>query len=137
MRLTRLVFLLIFSTLAAAIGAQGQQVLAPADFARKLQDTPRPQLLDVRTPTEFAVGRLPAARNVDWRNPETFARQVAQLDKSRPVFVYCQVGGRSKAAADWLARQGFRTVYDLRGGFRDWPGEKEASGTALPKPEKP
>jgi rhodanese-related sulfurtransferase len=133
----RLSFLLIFSLLAAAVSTQAQEVLAPADFAQKLRDTPRPQLLDVRTPAEFNAGHLPQARNADWRNFETSARHVARLDKTRPIFVYCQAGVRSKAAADWLARQGFRPVYDLRGGFRDWTGEKEASGTALPKTEKP
>ncbi|MBC7892183.1 MAG: rhodanese-like domain-containing protein [Sphingobacteriaceae bacterium] len=117
-------FLALFAFLA--VGAIAQQPLPVADFARLLSATPKAQLLDVRTPPEFEKGHLPQARNLDWRDEE-FKSQAAKLDKTSPVFVYCQVGGRSRSAAEWLREQGFRTVYELRGGYVAWAGAGNAA----------
>ncbi|MCY7351853.1 MAG: rhodanese-like domain-containing protein [Cytophagaceae bacterium] len=110
-------FLVILTALSRV--ALAQQVIPAADFAQTLAATPQVQLVDVRTPEEFEKGHLKGARNVDYRS-EQFEVLAAKLDKSRPVFVYCQVGGRSRAAADWLTKQGYKTVYDLKGGFQAW-----------------
>lgn len=130
-------FALFFSLLVSSLDVVAQEVLPAETFIQKWKATPQAQLLDVRTPAEFTKGHLATARNADWRNQSDFAQQVAQLDKSKPVFVYCQAGGRSKAAAEWLVGQGFRTVYDLQGGYQSWQAQKEAGTNALPKPEKP
>jgi 3-mercaptopyruvate sulfurtransferase SseA len=54
---------------------------------------PQPQLLDVRTPEEFAVSHLTGARLV---SPDSKVVDVlATLDRQRPVVVYCSVGYRS------------------------------------------
>lgn len=110
-------FLVILTTLSRM--ALAQQAVSTTDFAQKLAATPQAQLVDVRTPEEFGKGHLKAARNIDYRSDQ-FAVMAAKLDKSRPVFVYCQVGGRSRAAANWLNKQGYKTVYELKGGFADW-----------------
>jgi rhodanese-related sulfurtransferase len=44
---------------------------------------------------------------------------VKTLDKTKPVYTYCHVGGRSSAAAKWLTEKGF-TVYNLVGGITAW-----------------
>ncbi|MBS1488433.1 MAG: rhodanese-like domain-containing protein [Bacteroidetes bacterium] len=49
---------------------------------------------------------------------DDFKEKVAKLDKSKPVFVYCLAGGRSKSAAKIMADLGFAAVYDLSGGYR-------------------
>jgi len=116
-------FLTLFACLA--VGAIAQQAIPVADFARLLSATPTAQLLDVRTPPEFEKGHLPQAQNLDWRDKE-FKTQAAKLDKTSPVFVYCQVGGRSRSAAEWLREEGFRTVYELRGGYVAWAEARKA-----------
>jgi thioredoxin len=93
------------------------------------------QIVDVRTPEEFAEGHLKGAQNIDWQNGD-FAINVGALDKSRPVLVYCHSGNRSKQAADYLFNNGFTTVYELDGGFSSWqsagkPTVKEDEGAAL------
>ncbi|MDQ3017261.1 MAG: rhodanese-like domain-containing protein [Bacteroidota bacterium] len=93
--------------------------LAPESYSEKLQAQTTPQLLDVRTPKEFQSGHLPNAVNVDWSG-DVFKDQTSALDKSKPVFVYCMGGGRSSDAADFLAKEGFKEVYDLEGGFNNW-----------------
>ena len=89
------------------------------DFDRKLTTTPNAQLLDVRTPQEFAGGHLKNAVNIDYSS-DNFEDQLAQLDKSKPVLVYCLSGGRSSKAASRMQEIGFAEIYNLDGGIMKW-----------------
>lgn len=95
-------------------------VLEPSEFAQKLKTSADAQVIDVRTSEEFQQQHLDKAVNIDWYEQENFARQVSHLDKSKPVFVYCMAGSRSKKAASVLAQNGFTEVYDLKGGIVRW-----------------
>lgn len=86
------------------------------------------QILDVRTPEEFAEGHLIGAQNIDWKNAD-FSINVGALDKTKPVLVYCHSGNRSKSAAEYLANNGFTIVYELDGGISSW----EAAGKPTEK----
>ena len=77
------------------------------------------QLIDVRTPEEFAEGYIAKAKNIDFRD-EAFEAQIATLDKSKAVLVYCKSGGRSGKTYSLLKSKGFDKVYDLKGGFMAW-----------------
>ena len=93
-----------------------------AEFATIIADT-TVQLVDVRTPAEFAAGHIPMAKNIDVRG-ENFDKEAdQQLDKSRPVALYCRSGARSKTAAQALAAKGYR-VYELNKGFMNWNGPR-------------
>jgi thioredoxin len=93
--------------------------LLPADFVERIKQLPGAPLVDVRTPDEFAKGHLQNALNYDW-NGTAFDTQIAALDKSKPVFVYCLSGGRSGSAAAKMRSQGFTSVYELDGGIIKW-----------------
>lgn len=80
-------------------------------------------LLDVRQPGEYEKERIPGATLLPL--PEISDR-LGEVDPRKPVIVYCAVGGRSRAAAQLLAGQGFETVYNLKGGIRGWHGLKAA-----------
>ena len=101
-------------------------------YSDKLSNTKNPQLLDVRTPEEYAVEHLENASNVNW-NGNDFVSKVEKLDKSQPVFVYCKVGGRSSQAANKLAELGFATIYNLDGGIMKWQGKKTSNTSSTPK----
>ena len=92
----------------------------PVDvFAKKLAESPTVQLVDVRTPEEFSQGHLKGAVNYDI-NGADFDGQLAKLDKSKPVLVYCLSGGRSASAAEKMEEKGFREVYNMKGGIMKW-----------------
>jgi len=76
-------------------------------------------VLDVRTPKEFAEGHLNGAVNINYFDKD-FKAQVAKLDKSKPVYVYCHSGGRSAKAMTIMQGEGFKTVYNLTGGYSAW-----------------
>lgn len=95
------------------------ETIPPKAFAEKINTTPNAQILDVRTPAEYAGEHIDHAINVNW-NADDFATKAAQYDKSRPVFVYCKVGGRSSQAAAKLNEMGFTKIYNLDGGMMKW-----------------
>jgi rhodanese-related sulfurtransferase len=114
------------------ISCQGQssksvQTIDVKSFSEKLKSTENPQLLDVRTPEEYSTEHIGNAINVNW-NGADFDSQASTYDKSKPIFVYCKVGGRSAQAAAKLAELGFNEVYNLEGGIMKW----NASGNAKP-----
>jgi rhodanese-related sulfurtransferase len=76
-------------------------------------------ILDVRTPAEFAAGHLEGAVNIDVQST-SFDSQVAALAKDEEWFVYCRSGNRSGVATDRMAELGFTRMYDLQGGINDW-----------------
>jgi phage shock protein E len=77
------------------------------------------QLVDVRTPEEFASGYIKNAININIRD-KAFLESTVLLDKSKPVYVYCKAGSRSKIATKALRDAGFAQVIDVQGGFREW-----------------
>lgn len=93
-----------------------------AEFATLIADT-AVQLVDVRTPAEFAAGHIPEAKNIDVRGDNFDREAKATLSKERPVAVYCRSGARSKTAARRLAAMGYR-VYELNTGFMNWNGQR-------------
>jgi rhodanese-related sulfurtransferase len=76
-------------------------------------------ILDVRTPAEFAAGHLDGALNIDVQST-SFDAAVSQLPKDEEWFVYCRSGNRSGVATDRMAELGFTRMYDLQGGINDW-----------------
>ena len=70
-------------------------------------------LIDVRTPKEFAAGSLPGAINIP---VDDLRSRMGELNPTKPVTVYCQVGLRGHVATRILAQNGFE-VRNLKGGY--------------------
>lgn len=77
-------------------------------------------LIDVRTPEEFQAGHIEGAENIDYYGDD-FDAAINELDKNQPVFVYCKSGGRSGKTKKILTDKGFTEVYNLIGGYGNWP----------------
>ena len=125
-------FLLILAAFCIFMqNGMAQKTVAVTEFDKRLATTPNAQLLDVRTPEEFSGGHLKNAKNSDIQG-EQFRQDIRKLDKAKPVFVYCMSGGRSSQAADALAKQGFKEVYNLDGGYMKWSlADKPVAGAPL------
>jgi rhodanese-related sulfurtransferase len=122
MNITRYYFFFAVSTFLFS-NCEGQavkpQVLHADKFEIKLNSETEKIVLDVRTPGEYAAGHLKSAILIDYYRND-FEQQLEKLDKDKPVFVYCAVGGRSGSASAMLTRLGFKQVYDLQGGINAW-----------------
>ncbi|PPF78316.1 sulfurtransferase [Subtercola sp. Z020] len=72
-----------------------------------------PTIIDVREPDEFAGGHVPGAVNVP----------LGQLQGSElpegPVYVICELGGRSARATQYLTGQGVDAT-NVEGGTAAW-----------------
>ena len=62
------------------------------------------QLVDVRADHEWEAGRISGARHVPL--PE-LPQRLGEIDKDRPVVLYCRGGNRSSMAADALTEAGY------------------------------
>ncbi len=111
-------FMLIISIIACS---EAQQIkrLNVKEFKELMDKIPNKTVLDVRTNGEVAQGVLPQATQIDY-NGGNFESQLDKLDKNKPVFIYCAVGGRSGSACSVLAKKGFKQVYNLEGGINAW-----------------
>ena len=76
-------------------------------------------LVDVRTPAEFAVLRIPGSVNVpfDQFDPDVLK---SSLDVDSPTYCVCQTGTRSQFVAEALRAAGFRRVLHVDGGTNGW-----------------
>lgn len=92
---------------------------SPAQYAHLQDSLPEPYLIDVRTSGEYTKGHIHHALLLNYLAPG-FRKKVRKLDASRPVMVYCQTAHRSPLAAKKLKKAGFRFIYDLEGGFKNW-----------------
>lgn len=77
-------------------------------------------ILDVRQPSEYRVGHIAGAKLIPL--PEIKDRK-DEIDRDKPVVVYCAVGGRSRIASQMLSGDGFKEVYNLSGGYKAWQGQ--------------
>jgi len=78
------------------------------------------QLIDVRSAKEYNNGHIDDAVNIDISDKENFKQEVNKLDKSKPIYIYCHVGGRSNRASKVLETIGFVEIYDFSGGWKAW-----------------
>jgi len=76
-------------------------------------------ILDVRSPSEYAIGHIPGAVNIDCQAKD-FVEKIAALDKAQSYLVHCAAGGRSARACDKMARLSFSNLYNLKDGFKAW-----------------
>lgn len=104
----------------------------PEEFQRvavaqavQLAKQPGTFILDVRTPEEYAQGRLAGSVLLPVTELPMRLRDLPK-DKKTPVLVYCAAGPRSQAAGRILTEQGYTAVHELKGGIRAWQAEGQA-----------
>ncbi len=84
--------------------------------AKKLIKEKDAQFVDVRTPPEYEMSKLPGAINIPLQELEARA---GELDRERPIVVFCRSGSRSHMAQQMLQMMGFRDVHNM-GPYTAW-----------------
>jgi rhodanese-related sulfurtransferase len=74
------------------------------------------QPVDVRTAGEHAAGHIPGSAHLPI---ERLNEEAGQLDRERPVVVYCRGGNRSQVAAEALRNSGW-DARSIDGGLLAW-----------------
>jgi len=74
-------------------------------------------LIDARKPFEYKVGTFIGASNPDVNNFRDFPKYLNKVKKSQPVAMFCTGGIRCEKASVYLKNNGFKNVYQLKGGI--------------------
>lgn len=116
MRLFCLLFLLTGITLP--LNAQVFE-LKPKEFLDRIKENPGTQVLDLRDAEEYLHFHIPGAVNIQPAE-EFFLEEVrGQLSASDTLFIYCRIG-KTKEVARLLLKNGYRVIYNLKGGSVAW-----------------
>lgn len=95
------------------------RTISPAELAERRRRGQSCELIDVRTPVEYREAHVEFARNVplDELDPEAIMRTI-NGNAGEPLFVICQLGGRSQKACEAFHRKGFTNVVSVEGGTK-------------------
>jgi len=108
----------VFIGLLTGVFSQQVQHVDAATF-KQLIEKGDGMLLDVRTPNEFNNSHITGATLMNMADSNFYAR-LKLIQRDLPVYLYCLVGSRSAKAALWMVQNGFKNVYNLQKGIRDW-----------------
>lgn len=97
--------------------------LTPAKAAEWIASHPDDLILDLRMEEEVTrEGNIPRSNHRDYLQPAT-EEYIATLDRTKPVLLYCALGGRSRHMAVKLHTLGFKDISLIQGGFNAWAVE--------------
>lgn len=73
-------------------------------------------IIDVRSNQEYNEGHIQGAINIpEYEIVNTIQKEIPK--KNQLIIAYCQYGGRSKEAVDFMRKIGYTNVYNLYGGL--------------------
>lgn len=102
------------------------------ELNEKLKSEEKFILLDVRELSELNRAKIEDSR-LEVTPMSRLAREgIAALSESAqkqevPVYVICHHGNRSMQVSTWLAQQGFKNVFNVRGGIDEYARKVDAS----------
>jgi len=95
--------------------AAAPATISPAAFANLLA-AGGVELIDVRTPVEFAEVHVQGARNIPLDRLDPAALKGENADHSRTLYVVCRSGSRGRKGCEALLAGGFTNVINVDGG---------------------
>ena len=102
-------------------GKKAEYKKITSDEAKKMMETQKVIVVDVRTLEEYTEGHIPNAISVPLETIENKA-EAKLKNKDDLILVYCRSGRRSREAALKLIEKGYTNVIDF-GGIQDWNAE--------------
>lgn len=93
-----------------------QVIELSAPDVKAMLDRGELQLFDVRPQSESDIAKIAAGRSLDDETVE----HIKSLPKETPIAFYCHHGVRSRGVAQSVVQEGFRKVYNLKGGIDAW-----------------
>jgi len=85
--------------------------------AKEKIDNEDVQIIDVRTPGEYAGGHVPGAINIPHMS---VVSRKDELASDKELVMICQMGQRSALACEFAASMGFKELYNVEGGTEAW-----------------
>ena len=96
----------------------GGKKLSTPEAVRLINDRDA-RVIDVRPAADFKKAHVMGAINIP--NDKLKARLgELEKDKTKPMIVYCALGGTAREAAQTLRQEGFAEAFPLKGGLNAW-----------------
>ncbi|HYE38057.1 rhodanese-like domain-containing protein [Methylocaldum sp.] len=95
--------------------------ILPSELRSYLETAePKPLLLDVREPQEYAYCHIEGSAHIPMND---IPSRLGELHPQQEIVVICHHGMRSRMVGDYLTHQGFSNIVNLRGGVDAWATE--------------
>ena len=107
------------SFLSNLFGPPIPSIDAPAVQA-KLNEKPKPLVLDVRESSEYAAGHIAGSTLIPLGQ---LSSRISELPKDREIICVCASGSRSRSATKILLGAGYNAV-NMNGGMMTWVSAK-------------
>ena len=96
---------------------RGRSLITPAELRRRVGAGDLIQIIDVRSPADYARGHIPGAVNI----PLSEIRdRLDEISREHPVVTHCNKGVSGNAAQNILILKGYSEVYNLSGGYKNY-----------------
>jgi rhodanese-related sulfurtransferase len=105
----------VYMAMKPGIPAAAQ--LSPGDVRDAISASKDLQLIDVRTPEENKAGRIAGSKLIPLGE---LSSRLGEIDKSKPVILYCRSGNRSGQGLKILFASGYKDAKHLQGGIGAW-----------------
>ena len=118
--MNKILFFLLFPILIFSQEIDSFYELVSYDIYKNKISTKDALVFDVRTSEEFNLGHIKGSINIDFYDEKLFVDFFEKINKTKPIYIYCRSGNRSKKSSEILKEIGFVKVYDLLGGYKNW-----------------
>jgi len=90
------------------------------ELRKMMKDGRAMTIVDVREPELFAKGHIPGAINIPY--DEAHSRILKELSPKDTIVFVCHGGPMGDELGGILVKNGYPSVYNLKGGMRYWTG---------------
>ena len=118
--MNKILFFLLFPILIFSQEIDSFYELVSYDIYKNKISSKDALVFDVRTTEEFNLGHIKGSINIDFYDEKLFVDFFEKINKTKPIYIYCRSGNRSKKSSEILKKIGFVKVYDLLGGYKNW-----------------
>lgn len=119
----KIAVLLVFIT-AGLASAAGHTRIDASELTAMMVDGKPIVIVDVREDWLFGRGHIPGAINIPYED-DSQSRVLKELDPGDRIVFVCHGGPMGDELGSILKENGFKEVYNLKGGMRRWRGELE------------
>jgi len=113
----KMLFAVLLLCMVCSLAFAATQDISSREAKNLLEKNKNIFLLDVRTPQENSQARLPGTVLIPINEIE---RRIKEVPRNKTILVYCAVGARSKPAAEFLSKNGYKDVYNMTDGLVGW-----------------
>jgi rhodanese-related sulfurtransferase len=89
------------------------------ELIKKNKENPDFAMIDLRSPEQHKEEYIENSVNIPFRG-EDFLSRLNTLNKNKIYLIHCKVGSIGKRTLGKMEQQGFKQVYNIEGGIKNW-----------------